>query len=143
MKSLHLWLMACICIACAESPSHTPEKYRMTTIEIQNKTILGHTFLADMYSDSYFPKFLVDKGTAILLELCRQIETQSPKDLNALYQLTQEATIRFNELGDEFFENDSEIETVARTCIAADFEFIAHAYGFQADKETLIAPREW
>ena len=143
MKILHLWLLACICIACAPEPATLTNKYPMLSTEIQNKAILEHAFLADMYSNSYFPKFLVDKGKTILLELCAQIEKQAPKNLEALYQLTHAATIRFNELGDEFFENDSEIETAARECIAADFEFIAVTYGFQPDTEALIAPREW
>ncbi|MPN01681.1 hypothetical protein SDC9_148892 [bioreactor metagenome] len=36
------------------------------------------------------------------------------------------------------------METAARECIAADFEAIAKAYGFEdADVEELIALREW
>jgi hypothetical protein len=43
-----------------------------------------------------------------------------------------------------FYENDSEIETVARDCIGMDFEFIANAYGFEnVDVEELIATRDW
>jgi hypothetical protein len=43
----------------------------------------------------------------------------------------------------EFEENDSELETAARKAIAEDFERIATAYGFDADIEELIAPRDW
>jgi len=46
-------------------------------------------------------------------------------------------------LQEEFYENDSEIETAARECIAMDFEFIAKSYGFEADSEELIATRDW
>ncbi len=39
---------------------------------------------------------------------------------------------------------DSEIETVAREVIAADFRYIAQAYGFgHVDSEDLIATRNW
>ncbi len=90
-----------------------------------------------------FPDFLVDKGKIILIELCAQIEEQAPKKLDDLYALTHRATELFNDLQEEFDENDSEIETVARECIGADFNFIATAYGFQADIEELIATRDW
>ena len=54
------------------------------------------------------------------------------------------ATERFNELAEEFEENDSEIETVARDTIATDMEYIAQSYGFEdADIEELVAPRDW
>ena len=43
----------------------------------------------------------------------------------------------------EFFENNSEIETGARECLAMDFEFVAKTYGYDADIEELIATREW
>ena len=33
--------------------------------------------------------------------------------------------------------------TAARECIASEFYNIATAYGFEADIEELIAPREW
>ena len=96
-----------------------------------------------MYSDSYFPKFLVDKGKAILVDLCLQIENEQPKNLEDLYKLTHAATEKFNDLEKVFDANGSEIETAARESIAADFEFIAHTYGYKADVEELIAPRNW
>jgi len=50
----------------------------------------------------------------------------------------------FNELGEELYEANSEIETIAAECIAEDFAFIAEAYGFaDADLEELIATRDW
>lgn len=111
--------------------------------KLKNETLRSHDFLAAMYSDDYFPDPMVDKVKAVLVELCFQIERESPKDLKELYGLTHAATNRINGLQDEFFENGSEIETAAREAIAADFEFIATAYGFQADIEELIGTREW
>lgn len=111
--------------------------------DIKNHKIRTYPFLKEMYEDDYFPDFLVDKGKAILIELCIQIEHQEPKDLEDLYELTHAATDRFNELQQEFDENDSEIETAARECIGADFDFIAKSYGFDADVEELIATRDW
>ena len=110
---------------------------------IQNEAIKAYTFLEGMLSDPYFPNPQVEKGQQILKDLCIQIETEKPADLNALYVLTHEATERFNDLDTEFGENGSEIETSAREEIASEFEFIANTYGFDADIEELIATREW
>ena len=111
---------------------------------INNEKMATYKFLSEMYADSYFPDFLVDKGKAILVYLCEEIETQNPTDLAALYELTHASTNAFNELQEEFYKNNSEIETAARDCIGTDFEFIANAYGYDsADVEELIATRDW
>jgi hypothetical protein len=110
---------------------------------VTNAAIVTRALLADMYRDDYFPDALVDKGKAILLRLCESIEQRKPADLDALYALTHAATEEFNALAEEFYEHDSEIETAARECIAEDFAFIAQAYGYDADIETLIETRDW
>jgi hypothetical protein len=110
---------------------------------ITNEKLKNYTFLKEMYQDSYFPTVLVDQGKQILVNLCEKIESQKPKDEYELYVLTHLATEEFNRLAEKFDENDSEIETVARDCIGMDFSFIAEAYGFDADTEELIAPRDW
>jgi hypothetical protein len=104
--------------------------------------ILDYTFLEEMYMDDYFPNFLVDKGKGILLALCRRIEDESPT-LPRLYELSHAATEEFNQLAIEFENNESEIETAARDCIGMDFYFISQAYGYDADVEELISPRDW
>jgi len=111
--------------------------------DLNNESVRSYSFLKEMYEDSYFPSKLVDKGKAILLGLCFKIEQEQPKSLDELYELTHAATDKFNDLQEEFFEADSEIETAARDCIGQDFDFVAKAYGFDADGEELIATREW
>jgi hypothetical protein len=110
---------------------------------LKNEKIRSHKFLEGMYSDNYFPKFLVDKVKVILIELCFNIEQKSPKDLKDLYSLTHAATEKINDLQDEFYKNKSEIETNAREVMAIDFGFISDSYGFKADIEELIANRDW
>lgn len=112
--------------------------------DLINEKVKNYSFLNEMYQDAYFPNKCVDKGKDILIDLCFQLEEKKPKNLEELYNLTHSATDKFNSLQDEFYENDSEIETVARDCLGTDFEFIAHAYGFEnADTEELIATRDW
>lgn len=110
---------------------------------MKNPHIANYHFLAEMFEDSYYPNALVEQGKNILLTLCRRIEEQQPQTLAAFYVLTHEATEAFNALQEAFWEQDSEIETMARECIGADFRFIAKAYDFDADIEEIIAPRDW
>ena len=110
---------------------------------IENERLADYSFLQGMYNDGYFPDSEVDKGKAILVALCEQIEVTKPETLDDLYTLTHAATERFNDLQEDFEEAGSEIETAARDCIATDFEAIARAYGFDADIEELVAPRDW
>jgi Family of unknown function (DUF5713) len=103
-----------------------------------------HAFLADMYNDQYFPRPLVDKGKAILVELCAKLEASTTLNDAAVYALTHAATEEFNALGAEFEESGSELETAARESIASDVGFILRAYGFEhLDLEEAIAPRDW
>ncbi|QNK66771.1 DUF5713 family protein [Variovorax sp. PAMC26660] len=110
---------------------------------ITNPQLLNHPFLQEMYLDAYFPDFLVDKCKQIFVRLCEAIEAQKPSDNASLLRLTHAATEEFNALAEEFDENGSELETAAREAIAADFETIAKAYGFDIDTEELISPRDW
>lgn len=145
MKRTILILFAIYLVACKSITNNQIQSANtnMTQNAIKNEQVKSHEFLKDMYQDDYFPDFLVDKGKAILIELCLQIESQKPANLEELYKLTHTSTDKFNDLGEEFYENDSELETAARESIAADFEFIAKAYGFEADIEELIATRDW
>ena len=110
---------------------------------LTNPKVKNHFFLKDMYKDNYFPNFLVDKGKNILLDLCFKIEREKPKDEAGVYRLTHNAIEMFNDLQDEFYENDSEIETAARDAIGTDFRFILSAYSYDVDIEEAMAPREW
>ncbi|MFD5566201.1 DUF5713 family protein [Kitasatospora griseola] len=109
-----------------------------------NAQVAEHEFLIGMAGDPYYPAHLVERGRAVLRALCDRIEAERPAGLRELYVLTHAATEEFNRLGDALDEADSEIDTVAREAIGEDFAFVAAAYGFaDADREELIAPREW
>jgi hypothetical protein len=112
-------------------------------MQLANEEAKKYQFLNDMYENGYFPNFLVDKGKTILINLCYKIEDVQPSNLEDLYELTNQSAGEFNELQEEFADNESEIETVARDCIAVDFEKIANIYGFDADIKTLTASRDW
>ena len=111
---------------------------------ITNPKLKDYQFVAGMYRDGYFPDFLVDKIKSILVELCEAIEAQRPQSDEDLLKLTHAATERINDLEEEFEDNESELETVARDDMGESFEFIVRAYGFtDGDIEDVIAPRDW
>jgi hypothetical protein len=112
-------------------------------MSITNQKLQQFSFLEPMYRDDYFPNALVDKGKRILVQLCEAIEHHQPANDEALFALTHAATEGFNMLAEAFAEQGSEIETVAREAIAADFDVIVNAYGFDVAIEEVIAPREW
>jgi hypothetical protein len=111
---------------------------------ISNEKVQSHPWLSEMYADTYFPKFLVDKLRGVLVELCEQIEREQPQNLESLLKLTHAATERINDLAVEFEANGSQLETAARDAMASEFGFIVAAYGFpDVDIEEVIAPRDW
>lgn len=102
------------------------------------------SLLPGMTADGYFPDFLVDRVRAVLVEMCHEIAAKMPADLPALYAITCRATDRINDLQDDFYAHESEIETAAREDIADSFFRVAAAYGFpEAEVEELIATRDW
>lgn len=113
-------------------------------MNFENLKVDPSKLLTAMSRDNYFPKHLVDQVREILLNACREIESQQPADLRDLYAITCRATEGINGLEESFEEHDSEIETVARDDIAESFGYIASVYGFpDADLEELVATRNW
>lgn len=143
MRKVTYLLLFIALTTCSKPKSHRSNDAMIEQTSLTNAKIKDYSFLDCMYDDSYFPGFLVDKCKHILLKLCHNIETENPVNLEELYKLTHASTDQLNELEDEFFENESEIETGARECLAINFEFIANTYGFDADIEELIATRNW
>ncbi len=52
-------------------------------------------------------------------------------------------TCAINDLQEEFYENDSEIETVARDCIGVDAGYILNWFGIPIEMEEAIRERDW
>lgn len=99
-------------------------------------------YLADMYNDDYFPKFLVDKLKGFLKEVVQFIE-QGTHTTEEIQQELDKAVLMINEMEDEFNENDSEIETAARESIGETVENILSYFEIGIDTETAIRMREW
>ena len=77
----------------------------------------NYKLLDEMYQDDYYPE--------------------------VVQETLDEAVCGINDLQDEFFENDSEIETVARDCIGDTVAYILEWFGIPIDMEEAIRERDW
>lgn len=102
----------------------------------------NYTLLADMYNDTYYPKFLVDKVRDEIMKVISFLEKEVRTN-KEIQQMFDEMTVAINDLQDEFDENDSEIETVAREAIGAAVFHILSYYNIDIDCETAISERDW
>ena len=102
----------------------------------------NYKMLSDMYEDPYFPDFLVDKVKETILTLIAFLET-GEKSTSKIQKKLDEMTIAINNLQEEFGENDSEIETVARDSIAVTVEYILQFFDIDIDLETALQERDW
>lgn len=101
-----------------------------------------YMLLEAMYNDDYFPNFLVDKVKVEMVKVVKLLQT-GETDLAVIQKAFDEMCLAINDLQDEFAENDSEIETAARECIAADVEKILEFFEIEIDVEDALAERDW
>ena len=90
----------------------------------------------------YYPAFLVDKVKDELQKVIALLES-GETDTEVVQETLDEAVCGINDLQEEFDENDSEIETVARECIAATVAYILEWFGIPIDTEEAIRERDW
>ena len=102
----------------------------------------SYTLLSGMYNDDYYPKFLVDKVKDELVKIIGYLEEGSHSNKEIQHKF-DEMTIAINDLQDEFYENDSEIETVARESIGDAVLHILRYFDVGIDCETAIGERDW
>lgn len=102
----------------------------------------NYELLADMYQDGYFPDFLVDKIKVLIQNVIALLETEE-KDLEIIQDKFDEMTLAINDLQEEFEENDSELETVARDSIGETVDYILQWFDIDIDVEDAIGERDW
>lgn len=102
----------------------------------------NYQLLEEMYRDGYFPNFLVDKIKLLIQNVIDFLET-GERDLDKIQTEFDKMTIAINDLEEEFEENDSEIETVARESIAETVRYILEWFGIDIDVEDAIGERDW
>ena len=95
-----------------------------------------------MYQDEYFPDFLVDKVRDALQTVIDLLES-GERDIDIVQEKLDEAVCTINDLQEEFEENDSGIETVARDCIGETVSYMLEWFGIPIDAEEALREREW
>ena len=100
-----------------------------------------YKLLDEMYQDEYYPDFLVDRVKEELQKVIGLLES-GETDIEAVQETLDEAVCGINDLQEEFDENDSEIETVARECIAANVSYILAWFNIPIDTEEAIRERD-
>ena len=101
-----------------------------------------YSLLDEMYQDEYYPDFLVDRVKEELHKVIGLLES-GETDIEAVQETLDEAVCGINDLQEEFDENDSEIETVARECIGVTVDYILKWFGIPIDMEEAIRERDW
>ena len=102
----------------------------------------NYKLLDEMYQDEYYPNFLVDKIKNQLQKVIDLLES-GETGTEAVQETLDEAVRSINDLQEEFDENDSELETVARECIAATVAYIRKWFNIPIDIEEAIRERDW
>lgn len=102
----------------------------------------NYILLEEMYRDSYFPDFLVDRVKEEILTVVELLES-GETDSERIQEQLDEMTCAINELEELFEENDSEIETVARDCIGTTVVYILDWFAIPIDIEEAIRERDW
>lgn len=101
-----------------------------------------YKLLDEMYEDEYYPDHLVDKVRDELQKVIDLLE-RGETDTEVVQDKLDEAVCAINDLQEEFDENDSEIETVARDCIGETVAYILEWFDIPIDIEEAIRERDW
>ena len=102
----------------------------------------NYKLLDEMYQDDYYPAFLVDKVKDEIQKVIDLLES-GETDTEVVQEKLDEAVLAINELQEEFDENESEIETVARDCIGVTIDYILKWFDIPIDMEEAIRERDW
>lgn len=101
-----------------------------------------YILLEELYEDSFYPDFLIDKIKYLLEDFINFVE-QKPKNMadvgDKIYDLIQNA----NSLQYEFLDNDSEYDNIARECLIRNLEYIIQWFYLPINLEEALAEREW
>ena len=102
-----------------------------------------YVLLQNMFEDTYYPQFLVEKIKWQFIHLIEFLEGTDVKELSLIQDKLDEFTIFINTLQQEFWDQDSEIETVASESIANTLEYILNLFKVDVGIEDALREREW
>lgn len=101
-----------------------------------------YVLLEELYEDTYYPDFLVDRIKTYLLDFINYLETE-PKILKEIEDKIYELVLNVQNLQYDFLDNHSELDTLARECLTRDLEYIIKWFKLPINIEAVLAEREW
>lgn len=101
-----------------------------------------YVLLSEMSCDEYFPDYLVDRIKMLMSEVIDYLET-GEESLAKIQGKLDEMTLAINDLQEQFEDQGSEIETVARDDIGVSVGYILDWFGVNIKLEDAIGEREW
>ena len=102
-----------------------------------------YVLLQNMFEDTYYPQFLVEKIKWQFIHLIEFLEGTDVKEVSLIQDKLDEFTIFINNLQQEFWDQDSEIETVASESITNTLEYILNWFKVDVGIEEALREREW
>ncbi len=113
------------------------------TDQLRNSTIREHVFLPAMRADASYPERVVNRCEDLLVHLCFDIEAEEVTEAAQLYPLAHHTITEMNKQLIDFEREGIMLDSTARETLAAEFAFIAKAYGIAFDEQELMEPRMW
>ena len=103
-----------------------------------------HILLEELYEDSFYPDFLIDKIKYLLEDFINFVEQKSKKLWQMLVIKFYDLNFKIaNSLQYEFLDNDSEYDNIARECLIRNLEYIIQWFHLPINLEEALAEREW
>lgn len=102
----------------------------------------NYKLLDKMYQDKYYPDFIVNKVKDEIQKVIELLEN-GETDIEIIQGKLDEAVCAINDLQEEFWDNNSEIETMARDCIGETVVYMLDWFNILIDVEEALRERDW
>lgn len=102
----------------------------------------NYKLLDKMYQDEYYPDFIVNKVKDEIQKVIELLEN-GETDIEIIQGKLDEAVCAINDLQEEFWDNNSEIETMARDCIGETVVYMLDWFNILIDVEEALRERDW
>lgn len=102
----------------------------------------NYKLLDKMYQDEYYPDFIVNKVKDEIQKVIDLLEN-GETDIEIIQGKLDEAVCAINDLQEEFWDNNSEIETMARDCIGETVVYMLDWFNILIDVEDALRERDW
>lgn len=101
-----------------------------------------YILLEQLYEDSFYPQYMLDKIKLMLLDFIFYIE-ENPTGItdvgNKIFELVEEV----KSMQDEFIAEESEFDALAKETLLRDIEYIIKWYHLPVNLEKELTKREW